>query len=169
MKEKNRKKINNILFAVAEDVISKLAFMFVLQDDESDIPDNGLEIFTVVSFKGPFSGKLIMSVSERILPEIAANMLGVEEDETVIEEQYDAVKELINVICGNLLPEIAGKKAIFKVGTPEIISDVYKAEEELKKIEPLARIKLAFDGGWCGIAMYVQGEIPFENISSIRG
>ncbi len=168
MKEKNIKKINNILFAVAENVISKLAFMFVLQDDEIDSPDNGPEIFTMVNFKGPFSGKLIMNVSEKILPEIAANMLGVEEDETGIEEQYDAIKELINVICGNLLPEIAGKKAIFKVGTPEIISDAYKTEEELKT-EPLARVKLAFDRGWCGITMYVHGEISAEHISSIRG
>ena len=164
---KEKKKINNILFTVAEGVISKLAFMFALEDDEINIQDNGPEIFTMVNFKGPFSGKLIMSVSEKILPEIAANMLGVEENETGIEEQYDAIKELINVICGNLLPEIAGKKTIFKVGTPKIISDGDKAKEELKKI-PFGQIKLAFDGGWCGITMYVRGEIPAEHAIPIK-
>ncbi len=75
-----------------------------------------------VSFAGPFSGNLIMVVSGQILPELTGNMLGVDDNaETTLEQRHDALKELINVICGNLLPTIAGKHSIFNVNAPVIL------------------------------------------------
>jgi len=154
------RQIDQILWQVAEDVMGKLAFMFSYPDSEPEEngPDQEAVIIASVSFKGPFDGKLEMLVSPGILPELAGNMLGIEDGDTVTEEQqYDAVKELVNVICGNLLPEVAGKQAIFKVGVPQIGAEGRSTEDN-----PLAKIRMMTEDERCEIRLWIQGQIPSE-------
>ncbi|MGE0086188.1 MAG: chemotaxis protein CheX [Desulfococcaceae bacterium] len=155
------KQIEHILWQVTEDVMGKLAFMFSYPDDESaeeSSADEGEKIISSVSFKGLFDGKLEMLVSPGILPDLAGNMLGLDDGETATEEeQYDAIKELVNVICGNLLPEIAGKQAIFKVGVPQT-----GGERGLSGGKPLARVSMMIEDERCEIRLWVQGQIPSD-------
>ncbi len=155
------RQIDQILWQVAEEVMGKLAFMFSYPDDEpaeeGSLPEEAV-IIASVSFKGPFDGKLEMLVSPGILPELAGNMLGIDDGETATEEeQYDAVKELVNVICGNLLPEIAGKQAIFKVGVPGIGAENQSTGEKL-----LAGVRMMTEDERCEIRLWVQGQIPSD-------
>ncbi|MDM8539151.1 hypothetical protein QUF70_20550, partial [Desulfobacterales bacterium HSG17] len=91
------------------------------------------------------------------------NMLGIEEDETsTSEQQYDALKELLNVICGNLLPEIAGKEAIFKVGMPQIYLNQAPSFYGLTSI---SSAKLAIEDGECDIHLYIEGEFSADEIA----
>ena len=56
-----------------------------------------------VAFEGARSGAFRIEFPARILPVLAANVLG--EDESPSEEtQRDALGELANIICGNVLP-----------------------------------------------------------------
>lgn len=152
------KQIEQILWQVAEEVMGKLAFLFSYPDEEygAELPDTA--VTACVSFKGPFDGELELLVSLEILPELAGNMLGIDDSDTVTEaDQYDAIKELVNVICGNLLPEIAGRQAIFKVGVPRICEKSRSRGEK-----PLAGIRMMVEEERCEIRLWVQGQIPSQ-------
>jgi CheY-specific phosphatase CheX len=153
-------KIDNKISKIAAETLDKLAFMFASPYDPEDSiqedPDKGVS----ASFNGPFSGTLAMKVSEKLLSEIAGNMLGVDdEDEIAPDDKIDALKETINVICGNILPAIGGKQAVFNIGAPEIIP---KGEDiKVKDGEKLiSDISLTLDEGRCDIVLLVNGEIP---------
>jgi len=152
-------KINNKISKVVSETIEKLVFMFASPYDPENSTEEDPDIGVSVSFTGPFSGTLGMKVSGEVLSEIAVNMLGVDdEDEITIEDQNDALKETINIICGNILPAIAGKQAVFNIGVPEIIQE----GEGIKGNdgEDLASdAKLSFDEGRCDLVLFVNGEI----------
>lgn len=154
--------INEILYRVGEEVLEKLAFLFSFPaDDDDDFEEDGA-VSAKVAFTGPFTGSVVMSVSDSALPELAENMLGFEEnEETSTEQQYDALKELINVICGNLLPAIAGKQEIFNVEMPIVLNEDESYEKELGTA-PLAEARLALDMGQCRVFLYVDGGLPDE-------
>ena len=48
-------------------------------------------------------------------------MLG-EDGPLELSEQYDAVCELANIVCGNVLPLIAGERAVFDLAQPRVIA-----------------------------------------------
>lgn len=71
-----------------------------------------------IHFDGPFSGRLELALSPELVDVVTGNMLG--EDGPHPQETRDqAICELANIACGNLLPLIAGRDAIFDLGTPE--------------------------------------------------
>lgn len=114
--------IKEILRRVAEDVMEKLAFLLSFGSEESSQSDTFAA--ASISFSGSVRGTLIMTISDQVLPQLAGNMLGLDDDEeTTNEQQQDAVKELINVICGNLLPAISGKQHIFHIEPPRLVSE----------------------------------------------
>jgi CheY-specific phosphatase CheX len=59
-----------------------------------------------------------MEVAGRFLVDLAANMLGTEDDPTD-EVVLDALGEVTNVICGNVLPSLSGANAVFDLSAPE--------------------------------------------------
>jgi chemotaxis protein CheY-P-specific phosphatase CheC len=149
-----KEQIEKILYRVTEEVLGKLAFIFSFPQEDREVM-TGPAASASVSFTGPFSGRLLMRISETVLPDMAGNMLGVEKNETTAEHHYDALKELINVICGNLLPRIGGRKAIFNVGTPQIISDDIPDPAALT-----ALAKMEMDEGECDLFLFIQGDLP---------
>lgn len=120
-------KPTELLENVALDVFQSLAFVFPAFEAEDGGPSSEAPEAPVVGqieFAGPFEGVLALSVSDRLLPEIAGNMLGLDfDDSPSSDHQYDAFKELLNVICGNLLPLLAGEEAVFDVRPSEILSE----------------------------------------------
>jgi len=101
-----------------------------------------------------------MKVSRKVLSEIAGNMLGVDdEDDITMDDKNDALKETANVICGNILPAIGGKQAVFNIDTPKMIP-----EGEHMKIRDgeklVSDVKLSLDEGRCDLVLFVNGEIP---------
>lgn len=153
-------KINHAISQVVSETIEKLVFMFASpytpENSNEEDPDIGVR----VSFNGPFSGTLGMKVAGEVLSEIAVNMLGVDnEDEISPEDQNDALKETINVLCGNILPVIGGKQAVFNIGAPELIPE--GEDMKVKSGEKLiSDVKLSLDEGRCDLVLFVKGEIP---------
>ncbi|MFP4355083.1 MAG: chemotaxis protein CheX [Phycisphaerae bacterium] len=116
-------KLDETLAGVAEDTIMSLAFLFLMSEDEAGGIEADASVTASVEFSGPFAGALFLSAPQPMLDELAANMLGFEQGEAGLpsdDVKNDALKELLNVICGNLLPEIAGNEAVFKVHAPQI-------------------------------------------------
>jgi hypothetical protein len=100
---------------------------------------SGPTVSSQVAFSGPCAGRVVLTVEKAMLPELTANMLGVDEPAS-LAEQEDALGELTNVLCGNLLPVIAGDQHVFILAAPARASEV---GSDL----PLARIGLALDTG----------------------
>jgi CheY-specific phosphatase CheX len=103
----------------ARETFEQLAFLLPPADEGAQDP--GPERSVRVAFRGPFRGELSIALSAAALPPLAANMLGVDDPvETTAAERDDAFRELANVVCGNLLPRIAGRGPVFEVDTPRV-------------------------------------------------
>jgi len=159
-----RAKLEEIMSQVTIDTLEKLAFMFAFLDEDEEGQPRDSMIAGSVSFTGPFSGTLIVTISLQALQELAGNMLGLEDgEETTEDHRSDALKETMNVICGNLLPAIAGDEVIFDIGVPGVLP----ADQEMRKgagipdgREPSAKVNLDLDEGQCVLFLFLDGAIP---------
>ncbi len=150
------KELNDILYEVAEATFGSMAFMLSMPDTEEEIGSD--QATTVrVGFAGPFGGELTMIVDEEMLSELAGNMLGLDPgEEAPHDQQVDALKELLNVICGNLLPKIAGVEVVFDVASPQIVAQ----GETPSLVAPKASVKLCLDSGMAELTLYTDQAVP---------
>ncbi len=104
------------------DVIESLAFMFGDAAENGELPaSQGDCVLASMTFSGPISGRLELAVPGEMRPEIAANVLGVDpDDELVLMGADDALKELLNVVCGQVLTRMAGDEPVFDLSVPEV-------------------------------------------------
>jgi CheY-specific phosphatase CheX len=152
--------LKNILTGVTNDTLERLAFLFAFPDDERSQDGPEPAVTGRVEFSGLFCGSLIVRVSTSVIPELASNMLGLEDDAKISgEAQRDAFKELTNVICGNLLPAIAGDQVEFNIGAPETLS----ASDTCKLIHrdtPSCEVRLMLEDGYCDVYLFTEGKLP---------
>lgn len=111
-----------------------------------------LDVAVSVEFRGPLAGRLVVRVSQSIMPTIAANMLGAEESRQ-LPLQRDALGEIGNVICGNVLPLIAGADKIFNLAAPVVVEggSLLHREED----EPVARVQVGVEDGRAEAVLYL--------------
>jgi CheY-specific phosphatase CheX len=89
-------------------------------DEDGDLP--GPEIAATMTFHGPITGQLTLRVSSTMLPTLIQNMLGeLEGSESPDSKARDALCEVLNMICGNLLTSWQGEEAIFNLNPPEMV------------------------------------------------
>lgn len=105
-----------------------------------------------ITFSGPFAGTLALCVYGDLLPMIAANMLGQAEPPTE-EEQLDALGEVANVICGNMLPGVGGTDAIFEISPPQIapVDEILAAASAAK-----AKIQIGLEEGHVDLFLWLE-------------
>ncbi|HEY7878650.1 MAG TPA: chemotaxis protein CheX [Gemmatimonadaceae bacterium] len=70
-----------------------------------------------VTFTGPRSGRLTLRVCDNIFRALAENMLGLEGPDAA-PWRWDALGEMANVICGNVLPRLLGPDSQFTLSPP---------------------------------------------------
>jgi CheY-specific phosphatase CheX len=132
----------------------ELALLFPEHDATPEQAESPLDVTVSVDFRGPFTGRLVLSSSASVLPAIAANMLG---DASTRQPrlQRDALGELANVICGNVLPMIAGAEAVFNLSAPRI----HDADESPSREgdEPCANVEFGVEDGRVSSTLYVFG------------
>lgn len=144
------------LSAVTMATLERLAFLFASPVEEAPAADeSGLETVSV-DFTGAFTGGLELSLSVPVLAELAANMLGVGEGAALsAEEQRDALKELANVICGNLLPAIDGQAKEFNIHARD------SAGADVPRWRHLLAVShLILENGICRVRMHLDGRLP---------
>lgn len=107
------------------DVVESLAFMFGEAADEDELPASAAGyILATMSFSGPMTGRIELAVPREMRVEIAANVLGVDpDDEQAVSGADDALKELLNVTCGQVLTRLAGEEPVFDLSVP-VVSDL---------------------------------------------
>lgn len=110
------------LQATMADVLERYAFVFgdACDGDASVLlqPDR---LNVSLEFKGPVSGAMVLSVSPGAAHEITANVLGGDSADDVSAQQCeDAVKELLNVMCGQFLLQAYGGDVLFELTAPGV-------------------------------------------------
>lgn len=145
--------VNEHLRQAAEEVFESLAFILPLTPDEAaagEPSDAQAPVRAGITFEGPFGGSMVLDVAPGILPALASNMLA--EPEPTAQQQHDALKETLNVICGNLLPRISTPREIFHVGAPALLG----AEPFVPVGQRAGEVDLALDAGRSRLALYVE-------------
>jgi CheY-specific phosphatase CheX len=87
-------------------------------------------------------------------------MLGNEEEKTTVKEQMDAFKEVTNILCGNLLPKIAGPEKVFDIETPMILEPVIESDSE--QWELIGEIIFTIDETDAKLQLFIESPVPNE-------
>jgi chemotaxis protein CheX len=146
------KKLNAKLLETAASTFENLGFMFadtVLEDGQVAAP---MEVTGLVEFAGPRYGRLAVQMSRASADAVAANMLG--QDQPPPEaDMLDGLGEVVNVICGTLLPSVFGVEAVFNLTAPVVGFSVSKPESEQA---PAAAVTLGLESGRARVALFIE-------------
>lgn len=85
------------------------------------VPAAGLDEMVAADFSGPTNGRVLLGMSGRLLARITDGFLDGHEA-LDHDNQLDALKELVNILCGNLLPYVGGSRAVFKIDVPRCLA-----------------------------------------------
>ena len=110
------------LETVISNVLQELAFMFADPGtDEDAIAPQEACLKAKISFQGPLCGDLGLVFPQSLCFEMIANILGLEpEDISEPGDAEDALKELLNIVCGQFLTSAFGSGLVFDLSIPTV-------------------------------------------------
>lgn len=148
-----------MLAEVAQEIFENLVYISPQPPDEESEPSL-VQVRASVRFQGPFSGTVSLGVSEGLLPELALNMLGVDKvSGDSGKKGRDALGEVTNVLCGNLLARLAGPEPVFDLGVPQVESvPAAEAEAELPQAPGQTAVRLEMEGGRLEVCFKLDGQ-----------
>lgn len=131
MKELTHERIEELVSHILE----TMAFVFVEAQEEAE--DFGPLFHSKISYFGPDeSTDLFLSASQGFLVELASSMLGMEpNDIDPAVEGLQALDELANIVCGEVIQSIGGEDAVFSQGIPERVDGPTPAAENSEPLE----------------------------------
>lgn len=143
--------LRKALYRSAVQTFEDLTFMLA-EPEQDDSPGGPLDLMASITFKGPFAGRVMVAASGDFLGTVAANMLG--EDGPVSDQhRLDMLAEIANVICGNLLPAVAGEEEVFHFEAPIVFESNAIPFDESEA--PAAQTTVAFDEGRADVTLFV--------------
>ncbi len=103
---------------LTQDIMGKMAFMFVEPSADGCEFDGSLS--ACVEYEGPEgTDALVLQGSADFLMELASGLLGLEFDEVDKNvEGLHSLKEIANVLAGEIIRELGGEHAHFTLGIP---------------------------------------------------
>lgn len=111
------------------DRISELAIealertAFVLAEPGEGLDDFKPDLAASVSFTGFTNGSVVLHADRAFACELAASMMGVDEDEVTPElEGRDALNELANIVGGSIITELGGRDHDYQYGLPQTVN-----------------------------------------------
>jgi hypothetical protein len=113
-------------------ILEDTAFIFTDALEEGEVPAASLWNPTGVGlhFTGPTAGEVRMWVDPGFAMLAAANMLGIEPGTVgAAERGIDALKEILNIMLGNLITDIFGTDPVFDLGLPQLIEPEKLADD----------------------------------------
>jgi CheY-specific phosphatase CheX len=140
-------KVSNALTQAAVLTFQKIGLLGLIRDV---VPRNTITTLTsgvAVNFHGDRHGTVMLNLSPELLPIITENYMG--DHEAPSEElQIDALGEVANTICGNIIPMIYGKSLVIRLDAPEYVafSSIHKSAGD---------IRLEFDEGHADVSLYL--------------
>ena len=131
--------------------LEELGFLFAMEAEAGE--ETGTDGIAVeVGFHGPLAGAVRLEMSAAVLPVLAANMLAMDGEPGRVL-QMDALGELANIVCGNVLPALAGPRAVFNLDQPRVVTGPLQGE-------PVAGSLVMLDRGWAEARLVVYAAPP---------
>lgn len=165
--------VRTILIEAAEQAFEQLGFLMpAFEDDDAALAAGNAEDDTanpaspapsaelaggratgarrgmMVRFRGPVDGAVVVRGDAGLLEALAANMLG-SETTPPLPLQLDALGEIANVICGNVLPVAEDPAAVFRLDTPVAAPVVVPGEGERVR----SAVEIRLDAGVAEVAL----------------
>ena len=109
------------LTTVLSDVLADLAFMFSDGGVYCDQPGE-LWIETVICYQGGIAGELRLICTRSFAEHMAQDLLGIEPGgEISSQESTDAIREFMNVVCGQYVTAAHGTEGVFNLSIPTVL------------------------------------------------
>ncbi|HNQ65854.1 MAG TPA: chemotaxis protein CheX [Smithella sp.] len=155
-------KIEKILEEATIKTFEDICFMYLepeLKDSQAALePDAAAE----VEFHGAYNGRLVIASRGGLFSAIASNILS--SDHPSLQEKKDALGEIANIICGNIVPSLGRRKAGgYKIQSPRHLGRDELLKEE--KSKPSAVVILNFNQGRADIKLFVDDYISDQEIN----
>jgi CheY-specific phosphatase CheX len=139
-------------------VLETSAFMSVWPWSEGDGDLPTPDISASMTFSGPSTGQLTLRVASEVLPTLMLNMLGEYDGIADREEKsYDALKEVLNMICGNLLTTWHGDQPVFRLSTPTI---ELPGENGFPEVEGAVQVRFCLENTLAEVLAHVGDDAP---------
>ena len=108
------------LATIAVDILGDMAFM-VTDDVPSEVPPGTVWMQAEVGYSGPRAGHIMCWCTREFGASLAANLLGIDVSDSEAEVgAEDALRELMNVLCGQLATAWYGTEAVFDLTIPTV-------------------------------------------------
>jgi len=143
-------KIKKVLYEAAINTFEDICFMYAVPELKDSQNDLALEAAAEVKYQGDYTGRLLIETRGGLFSAIAANMLS--SGNPTPRQKKDALGEIANIICGNILPSLGGRG--YETGTPQFLSKD-KLLKEKGQDKPLAEITLNFNEGRADVKLFV--------------
>ncbi|MGD0058510.1 MAG: chemotaxis protein CheX [Verrucomicrobiia bacterium] len=115
------KNTRDVALDVIKDVLERFAFMFTETEGEAlTFPAGDDPLRATIRFQGKVCGVLTVVAPKSLCQEMAANVLGMDPAEIGETAAEDALKELINIICGTLTWSLYGEREVFHLSVPVV-------------------------------------------------
>jgi hypothetical protein len=124
------------LSKVSVRILEEAAFLFSDDLAPADRPDASWDpIGASLSFEGEEeSGHILVWADRAMAKSLASNMLGLDEDDPASASHLtDALKELLNMVLGNVLTEVWGTAPVFHLGIPQRLEPSQWRPSELSR------------------------------------
>ncbi len=110
-------KLSQNLTDVISEVLETMFFVF-LEPQSSDMPEYSDFVGAKVAIEGPgLSCELEFLAQFGLLQQVASDFLGIDQESTSLDQCQDVLKEIGNMVAGNLV-NICDPEAVFKLGIP---------------------------------------------------
>jgi CheY-specific phosphatase CheX len=145
-------KIENVLKEATIKTFEDICFMYLEPELKDSQKNLALEAAAEVKFRGVFDGKLVIESRGGLSSAAAANMLS--NDHPSFQQKKDALGEIANIICGNIVPSLGRRKGQgYKIESPASLDKDELLKEE--KGKPLTAVTLNFNQGRADIKLFV--------------
>jgi hypothetical protein len=148
MKTKIKKALEDATVSTFEDT----CFMYAVPELNEIQKDLKPEAAAEVRYKDGYTGKLVVETRGGLFSAIAANILS--NDNPTPRQKKDALGEIANIICGNVVTCLGRSRQGYKIASPVFLSKSNIGKEE-KKRKPLSEITLNFNEGRVDVKFFV--------------
>jgi CheY-specific phosphatase CheX len=149
-----KSKIEKDLEEASVNTFEDTCFMYQVPE-LNDVQKNlTLEAAAEVKYRGDYTGSLLIETRGGLFSAIAANILSIDSPSCL--QKKDALGEVANIICGNVVTSLGRSKQGYKIESPRSL----KKDELLKEKrqgKALAEITMNFNEGRADIKFFVDG------------
>jgi len=113
---------------LAVETLESIAFVF---GEPLEDHNHSYDRHSSIQFSGPEEDtELTVSVTDAFLADLTCNMLGIDADEVCLDKEgEEALRELANIICGEVVQALGGINTRFELGLPQSLSTPPSTDE----------------------------------------